>query len=178
MNCRDFRTLHLDFTDRTLDAPRCAEALEHIEACADCARFDALVRRSLMLVHSLPPVAPDSRAHARIMAAAAHRGGASERYLMSAPRMVAAASLAFTVGALFLRHSAPAAASLPPVVASAVIPAPTPIVARIPERAPARRSDLMAAPAGGIPLWPAASFVDESPARFASIQLTSWIPAR
>jgi len=182
MNCREFRRIHLDFTDKTLGAPQFAEALEHVEVCADCARFDALVRRSLMLVHSLPPVAPDPRSHPRIMARVARQGGAPGRSIIPVSGMLAAASLAFAIGllssAFLLRRPASIASSLPPVVATAALPAPAPFNVRVPERAPRPRVDILAAPAGGIPLWPAAMLLDESSVRFVSVQSTAAVPAR
>jgi hypothetical protein len=182
MNCRDFRNSHLEYTDRTLDAQRLAEALAHLDACGDCTRFDALVRRSLMLVHSLPPVAPDPRFDPRLTARTARSRGVPRRYLVSVTRMLAAASAAFVVGlasaAMLFWHPVATVAALPPVVAIAAPPAPPPIRSFVPERGPLMRADFMAGASGGIPLWSAASLIDEAPARFVNAQLTSAIPAR
>lgn len=185
MNCRDFRTSHLDFTDQTLSAERLAAASLHLEACADCARFDALVRRSLMLVHSLPSVAPDRRLDPRRTAQRARISGATlapRRFVLSLPGLTAAASVAFAAGllsaAFLFRHPAGAALALPPVVAFAAPPAPAPVFSGAPERAPLMRADFMSGPSGGIPLWSSASLIDEAPARFVSAQLISAVPAR
>jgi hypothetical protein len=45
-------------------------------------------------------------------------------------------------------------------------------------RGPLLRADFMAGASGGIPLWSAASLIDEAPARFVSAQLISGVPAR
>jgi len=182
MNCRDFRNAHLDYTDRTLSARRFAEAQTHLEACGDCARFDTLVRRSLMLVNSLPPVAPDPRFDSRRTAQVARRRGAPRRYLVTVAGLLAAASAAFIVGlasgAFLFRHPAGTVAALPPVVALAAPPAPAVPVPPGPGRGPLMRADFMAGASGGIPLWSAASLIDEAPARFVSAQLASAVPAR
>jgi len=188
MNCRDFRTAHLDYADRTLSAKRFAEAQTHLESCFDCARFDALVRRSLMLVHSLPPIAPDPRFDPRLAARQARARGAARpdgrRFLLTPAGVATAASIAFTAGLLsapFLVHRpAEPLASLPPVVALAAPPVPAPLAAiiTVPEYAPSMRVDFLTGAPAGTPLWSAASLLGEAPARFATAQLTSAVPAR
>lgn len=195
MNCREFHTAHLEYTDQTLSAERLAAAQRHREECGDCARFDTLVRRSLLLVHNLPPVAPDARRDPRRMARIARQHCASRpRVLLTPSGLVAAAAVAFTAGLLsapvLLRRPTSTIVTLPAVVALAVEPAsstmpmpmpiapPNPTFAATPVLAPLMRVDFLTGASGGIPLWTVASLIDDAPARFVSAQLTSTVPAR
>jgi hypothetical protein len=182
MNCRDFRRAHLDYTDRTLNAKRFGEAQAHLEGCGDCARIDTLVRRSLMLAHSLPPVAPSPRFDPRRTAWVARQRGIPRRYPVTVTGLLAAASTAFIVGlasGVFLfRHPAGTVASLPPVVALALPPAPAAPGLPGLRRGSLMRADFMTGASGGMRLWSAASLIDEAPARFVSAQLVSVVPAR
>ncbi|MBU6364989.1 MAG: hypothetical protein KJT01_02140 [Gemmatimonadetes bacterium] len=58
MDCRQFRRDHLDYLDDTLPGDVMRAAQLHVLQCGACAAHDALVRRSLMVVRSLPDVAP------------------------------------------------------------------------------------------------------------------------
>ena len=182
MNCREFRARHLDYTDRTLPAARHAAAQAHLEVCVDCARFDSIVRRGLLLVHNLPPVPTMPEFHPRLTARLARlaRSGADaqSREPMRRHRslaVVAAASLAFAAGVLVAvaprdRHPAASPAlTLAPVVA---------LAPRAPERMPLMRSDFLAGASAGIPLWSAAALIDEAPVHFVSARMSPFSPRR
>lgn len=58
MDCHRFRRDHLAYLDDTLPGDDMRRAQLHLLQCAACGAHDALVRRSLMLVRSLPDIAP------------------------------------------------------------------------------------------------------------------------
>lgn len=66
MDCKQFRKQHLCYLDDTLSGEDMAAAQYHVMHCDACAAHDALVRRSLMLAHSLPCVEPSLGFEARI----------------------------------------------------------------------------------------------------------------
>ena len=130
-----------------------------------------------MLVHSLPPVAPDPRFDPG--SPPGSRGGAARRAATSVTvtGLLAAASMAFVVGiasaALLFRHPAGdggLAAAGRRNGRAARAPARG---CDAPGRGPLMRADFMAGASSGIPLWSAASLLDDAPARFVSAQLTS-----
>ena len=54
MDCRTFRKHHLAYLDDTLPGDVMARAQCHVLNCDACAAHDTMVRRSLMMVRSLP----------------------------------------------------------------------------------------------------------------------------
>ncbi len=58
MDCKQFRKEHLSYLDNTLSGEATTAAQQHLLACDVCAAHDALVRRSLMVVRSLPALEP------------------------------------------------------------------------------------------------------------------------
>ena len=168
MDCLAFRAAHLDLTDGTLAPDELAAALSHRDACSDCARFDCLVRRSVLLAHNLPEISPRPGFEARLAArmALCARLDAGRRRRRRGALIVAgaaaAASVAITVGAWALAARRPVLPGASPPVASAasVARAPMPMM-------PALRRDAHAAP-WGMPLWSASITLDQTPARFAA----------
>ena len=70
MDCRDFRKKHVGYVDDLLSAREMDAMQRHLLTCAKCSRQDIMVRRSLMLVRSLPSIEPSAdflhRLNARI----------------------------------------------------------------------------------------------------------------
>lgn len=56
MDCPAFRELHGDWVDDVLDRSQSELVSQHLADCPACARFDALVRRALMVARSAPPI--------------------------------------------------------------------------------------------------------------------------
>src|SRR6185436_5539037 len=56
MNCRQFRNHHVPFVDDVLSAADMRAMREHLARCESCARLDVRIRRSLMIVRSLPQI--------------------------------------------------------------------------------------------------------------------------
>ena len=135
-----------------------------------------------MLAHSLPPITPGPRYDPRLTARIARDRGTARHYLVTMTGLLAAASAAFVVGilsaALLFRHGSGSVGALPPVVAMATPPAPEALPGPASQHPPLMRADFMAGASGGIPLWSAASLIDEAPARFVTAQFTSAAPAR
>jgi hypothetical protein len=179
MDCRTFRQQHLAYLDDTLSGDVTAEAQRHVLACDACAAHDTMVRRSLMMVRSLPTIAPSddftARLQARLAECKQETGGADEAYLddfLDAPPdrrslrvlrgsrvWLAMAAGVTVVGTVALRSSTGSATELElaPVLASA--PA-APIVPTMVS------PQLLQAMATGNPMWSMAVLVDDAPAHF------------
>src|SRR5205814_8755252 len=68
MDCREFRDQHALFVDLRCSALGENEMREHMRCCPKCSRHDTVVRRSLMLVRSLPSIEPSPDFRARLEA--------------------------------------------------------------------------------------------------------------
>jgi anti-sigma factor RsiW len=188
MDCRTFKTNHLAFLDDTLEERGLVAMQRHLAECGACARHDAAVRRGLMVLHNLPPIEPSPDFRARLSARLREERIAIEREkilarrtdtLIRAPRVGALAAAAASVllaGTLAVGASVWNAGArgvdvvLPPVLAVAPLAdtlpfgdAPTP-----PEVAP---SVLLAAASSGMPVWPAAFLLDETPMQLLTAEL-------
>ena len=60
MDCQNFRRLHSEFIDRTLSDLLVAAVFLHLQACANCARRDAALRRGLFVARNLREVRPSA----------------------------------------------------------------------------------------------------------------------
>src|SRR5688500_14081142 len=58
MDCKQFRDNHFAFVDDTLAGIELVGMQMHLNDCESCARRDATVRRSLMLIRILPTIQP------------------------------------------------------------------------------------------------------------------------
>lgn len=68
VDCSRFRHQHLDYLDDALPRALMSAAQLHLLACDACAAHDALVRRSLMAVRSLPTAEPSAAFSQRLQA--------------------------------------------------------------------------------------------------------------
>ena len=70
MDCREFQNKHVTFVDDLLPAVEMEAMERHLAHCSRCSRHNTAIRRSLMLVHNLPPIEPSpefmSRLNARL----------------------------------------------------------------------------------------------------------------
>jgi hypothetical protein len=162
-----------------------AEAQRHVLVCDGCAAHDALVRRSLMVVHSMAPTMPNlepsaefqSKLRARLAECRAERTAAvagtlgdtvmppvAHNRFVSPSRTMLAMAASAVIGALafqaFRSETAPTLAMQPVM---AMPPAP---VAEVPYINPA----LVQAMATGNPVWPATMIVEEAPVGFVNAQ--------
>src|SRR5688500_17952718 len=58
MDCREFHKTHSAFIDDTLSGIELVGVQRHIAECEECAKHDAIVRRSLLLFRNLPRIEP------------------------------------------------------------------------------------------------------------------------
>ncbi|HEY9450259.1 MAG TPA: zf-HC2 domain-containing protein [Gemmatimonadaceae bacterium] len=169
MNCRDFRKQHLAFTDSALDDDELVAMQAHVAECQNCARYDTVVRRGLLVLRNLPTIepAPDfldrlntrlgqlDRADAR---AAVYRGPGLGSFLAAAASMVVAGFLAATL----LDWTGPVRdLRLAPVITTRPAPMPSPLA----------DFDFVASASAGLPVWPAAMMAEQAPVHFANVEL-------
>jgi hypothetical protein len=185
MDCTHFRKQNLSYLDDTMPGDQMAEAQRHVLVCDGCAAHDALVRRSLMVVHSMAPTMPSlepsaefqSKLRARLAECRAERTAAvagtlgdtvmppvAHNRFVSPSRTMLAMAASAVIGALafqaFRSETAPTLA-MQPVMAMPPVP-----VAEVPYINPA----LMQAMATGNPVWPATMIVEEAPVGFVNAQ--------
>lgn len=171
MDCREFQENHLAFVDDTLPGIELLGLQMHLTECPDCARRDAIVRRSLMLFRNLPAIelSPDfsvrlqQRLHEVKIAdnEAMHSGRG--RKLAAAVGLTSVVMLGY-IGVSLRRVDYPQDIILPPVVATAVAPG-SPMTSPAPE--------MVASVPAGLPIWTAALFAEQAPVHFASLDLTT-----
>lgn len=181
MDCKSFRRQHLAYLDDTMPGDDMTRAQHHVMVCDGCAAHDTLVRRSLMVVRSLPTVEPSLEFQARLRTrlaecrdesrtardagtALSRRWGVDPMRPLSAAagrrtsRLMVAAAAGAMLGAYAWQGWGPppaSALSIQPVVASQpAIPAPVPYIT----------PELMQAMATGNPVWPAALLLEDAPA--------------
>ncbi len=173
MDCREFHEHHLSYVDDTLPGVELVHMQLHLNECPDCARHDATIRRSLMLFRSLPRIEPSadfSRAlerklrEAKLEDSAVMRTSRTTRRLGAAVTVSSVLILAY-IGFSLRQVDTPQDIVLPPVVALA-----SSVEAQV-SSSPA--PEMIAAVPVGLPLWTAALFAEQTPAHFASIELTS-----
>ena len=172
MDCREFRVRHVGFVDDTLPAVEMEEMRLHLAECARCSRHDIAVRRSLMLVRSLPRIEPSRDFMLRLNARLGElrssrdivRGPVPPTYRLGSGAFAALAAalalIAYLALAAMNRFGQPAELRLPPVVATA------------PETPPSLLTDpaFMAAISTGVPMWPAVLMADQAPQRMANVE--------
>ena len=173
MHCREFRDNHVAFVDDLLPAVAMDAMQRHLATCSRCSRQDIAVRRSLMLVRSLPPIeaSPDfmARLNERLqqlgptsrtdtVASRSYRsyGPSAGAFAALAAGMVAVAYMAVETSNYF----APAAPSAVPAVAT--LP---------PDQSVASMVDAayVASVPTAMPVWPAVLMAGQAPMRFASL---------
>ncbi|GAB1343290.1 anti-sigma factor family protein [Gemmatimonas sp.] len=169
MDCHFFRKNHLAYLDDTLPGDLMAQAQRHVLACDPCAAHDTLVRRSLMVVRSMPVIEPSAAFQSRLQARLAECR--AERQSVAAPsrrvspaRTVLAMAASAVIGTMAfdaLRDEAAPTLAMQPVLATP--PAP---VSPAPYISPA----LVQAMSTGNPVWPAALIVEEAPVGFVNTE--------
>ena len=169
MDCREFRDKHTLFVDQLCSALEENEMRLHMRMCPSCSRQDTVVRRSLMLVKSLPSieVSPDFRARleARLRMAEAPLAKRGSNAGSSAAFFALAAGVAFItyLATDMVRQATPREMRLAPVVAS------------IPELddSPVGTSALVATVPTGMSVWPAIMFASQAPIHFVTAEMAT-----
>lgn len=172
MDCRDFQENHFAFVDDTLPGIELVGMQMHLLECEKCANHDAAVRRSLMLFRNLPAIEPSADFSAKLqqkldLVKAADMYASQARISRKFVAAVAVTSVVMLgyIGVSLRQVDFPQDIILPPVVAS--IPEPASSVVTSPGTA------MVASVPAGLPLWTAALFAEQAPARFASLELTA-----
>jgi len=170
MHCREFRNKHVSFVDDLLSAVDMDAMRQHLDVCVRCSRQDTAIRRSLMLVRSLPSIEPSPDFIARLNSRLEALGPASRVDLVAPrphlPSVGAFAALAAGVAAVAYmaiettRYYAPRdQVAVAPAVATAIDPLPAPMA----------NAAFVASVPTGIPVWPAVLMVGQAPMHFASM---------
>lgn len=171
MRCSEFKDLHCSFIDDTLAGVELVRMQRHIAECSECAVLDTNVRRSLMLVHSLPPIEPSAdfsmRLDERLRECRLNPGGASGAGFRMVATIGAIASL-MMLG--YVAQTMRSASSAPQVPADIVFP-PAIAMAVPPDTTPA--PSIVASVSAGLPIWPAALLVEQG-----GLQTVSYTQAR
>jgi hypothetical protein len=167
MDCREFHDNHAPYVDQRLSAQQENEMRRHARECERCAAHDTRVRRSLILVRSLPSIEPSADFQARLYA---RLRALPPTTVVSRPPLrsfaAIAASIVFVayVAAELLMRGAPAAIRMPPVVAS------------LPEMAGANSQvatpALVATVPTGMSVWPALMVASQS-VHFVAAELST-----
>lgn len=168
MDCREFHDKHFAFVDDTLSGIEIVGIQRHIAECRDCARHDALVRRSLMLFRSLPRIEPSpdfsERLAGRLRDVKEHEAFPGFQHSRKLVATVAIASVMMLgyIGSSLRDVDSPRDIVFPPVIASLPEPEVSPMTPT-----PA----LVASVPAGLPIWTAALYAELAPVHFASANL-------
>jgi hypothetical protein len=162
MHCREFRKHHVAFVDDLLCASQMGEMRDHLARCSECAATDVRVKRSLMVVRSMPMIEPSegfaARLEQRLREANAAPAVSPQRGLRVGRAVAAAAALilAAVVSQVWRREPAPTMAHAP-VLAGVLVP-----------ESVISDAALIAAVPAGIPVWPAVFMVGQMPLHLGS----------
>lgn len=178
MDCREFEKHHVAYVDDLLSAADMDAMDQHLAKCPRCARRNIAVRRSLLIVHSLPAIEPSPEFMARLSArldalgppAPVDRVGPIGHIGSRAPVSSVGAFVALAAGVAAVAYLAietnnyfAVPRAQPAVVATAPeAPAAAPL---------ATNAAIVASVSTGIPVWPAVLMVGQAPMRFASMEL-------
>lgn len=173
MDCREFHEKHFAFVDDTLPGIELIGIQRHIAKCKNCARHDALVRRSLMLFRNLPRIEPSPEFSRRLnvrlreLKEAEMFSGFQHSRKFAATVAIASVVMLGYIGSSLRDIDSPRDIVFPPVIASLPEPEFSPITTPAPA--------LVASVPAGLPIWTAALYAEITPVHFASanLQLTS-----
>ena len=188
MDCRTFKANHLAFLDDTLEERGLVAMQRHLAECETCARHDAAVRRGLMVLHNLPPIEPSPDFRAKLAARLRDERIAMEREAIAArrtdtliraprygPLAAAAASVllagTLAVGASAWNHDDRVDVVMAPVLAAAPLTATDRYGDASGGASGVDPSFLVAAASSGMPVWPAALLVDQTPMQLVTAEL-------
>ena len=180
MDCRAFRNKHVAFVDDLLSAAEMDAMQRHLFACARCSRLDTSIRRSLLLVHNLPPIQPSRDFVQRLNARLVRLGPMSREDVVSvgAPFRAVGAFAALAAGISVIAYMS---ISTTRYFDSADAGIAAPAIAALPDLTPvppmANAAFVTSVPTG-IPIWPAVIMAGQAPGHFANMDLRQSEPAR
>ena len=165
MDCREFLDNHALFVDLRCSAIEERAFQQHAAECPKCAHHDAIVRRSLLLVKSLPTIepSPDFRARldARLRSVQPELSAPRFRPSLSAFAAVAAGIMLVAALAANMMRDANDVIRMAPVVATLPEPEPSQVVT------PA----LVATLPTGMSVWPAIMAASQASVHFVAAEL-------
>lgn len=166
MDCKEFLERHAPYVDLMCSAFEENEMREHVRRCASCARHDTLVRRSLMLVRSLPVIEPSAdfgkRLEARLRTVTPMRlEPVRSSYRTVATLAAALVLFAVLATSMMSRSSEPVRMS--------------PVVATLPEveSSHAATPAFVATVPTGMSVWPAIMVASQAQMHFVAAELAS-----
>ena len=168
MHCREFRDKHALYVDLMCSAVEEAEMREHARVCANCARHDTLVRRSLLLVRNLPVIEPSpqfrTRLNARLKSSALLElsdAPVRPNYRTFAAVAAGVMFVAFLAAEVLIRSSQPLRMS--------------PVVATLPELESSHVATptFVATVPTGMSVWPAIMAASQAQMHFVAAELAS-----
>lgn len=183
MDCREFENKHVAYVDDLLSAREMDAMRRHIGTCSRCSRQDVRVRRSLMLVRSLPPIEPSPDFFNKLNARLAELGpearvdAVPQRSLFPSmlPSMASFAALAAGIVAVAYmavetnNYFAPATDQRLSAVGTVVaMPIADSEPMRVATPMPMSNAALVASVPTGISVWPAVLMAGQSPMHFAA----------
>jgi len=168
MDCREFHDNHVAFIDDTLPGIELVGMQRHIAECSECAKHDAVMRRSLLLFRNLPRIEPSAdfadRLNTRLKEIRRDDLGPFHHSKKFAATVAITSMLMLGyIGSSLRDVDAPQDIIFPPVVASLPEQEITPITTPAPA--------LVASAAAGLPIWTAALYAELQPVHFASADL-------
>jgi len=165
MDCREFLDNHALFVDLRCSAIEERAFQQHAADCPKCAHHDAMVRRSLLLVKSLPTIEPSpgfrARLDARLRSVKPEMAAPRFRPSLSAFAAVAAGIVMVAAIAANVLRDGREPIQLAPVVAS--LPEPEPSQAMAPA--------LVATVPTGMSVWPAIMVASQASVHFVAAEL-------
>jgi hypothetical protein len=171
MDCREFRNKHVAFVDDLLPAVEMDALQRHLTLCTRCARQDTSVRRSLMMVRSLPPIEPSPEFMARLTERLQQIDPAQRdaviSYRLNLSSVGAFAALAAGIVAVAYMAVETSNYYAPPVGT----PTASTVASLSNDSTAASMADaaFVASVPTGIPVWPAVLMVGQAPMRFADM---------
>jgi hypothetical protein len=171
MDCKEFRERHAPFVDLMCSAHDEHEMREHMRVCFECAQLDTRIRRSLMLVRSLPRIEPSpnfrARLDAKLRAVALEPAIAGPKPMRFSVR----AFVSIAAGVAFVTYLASdlVRRSEPPEIVMA------PVVATLPQsdQMHVATPAMVAAVPTGMSVWPAIMLASQAQIQFVAAELAS-----
>ena len=171
MDCRTFHARHVGFVDDVLPGIEIVEMQRHIAECAPCARHDALIRRSLLVVRNMPTIQCSPGFTERVTDSIRMLGHSQQaRSMWPSPRATLAAVVAaglIVIAGINVFAGSDVPLSHPPVVAMVPAPDEPPV-----EETLMASHAMLASVSMGIPIWPAALMAEQAQIQFANTALT------
>ena len=169
MDCKEFHERHAPFVDLMCSVQDELDMREHMRGCQECAKHDTRIRRSLMLVRSLPSIEPSPGFRARLDERLREVRATPAR---PAPRRTSAVVMAaIAAGAAFIAWFAIESVGTTPTPEIAM----PPVVAMTPQAEPQHVATpaMVAAMPTGMSVWPAIMLASQAQVQLVAAELAT-----